>query len=55
MDVMRQNQQKDNAHPCLNDVSEAVASGEIKSTGKSMSVDEVIADIDEHFKGESNL
>ena len=38
-----------------NDVSEAVASGEIKSTGKSVSVDEVIADIDEHLKGESNL
>ena len=37
------------------DVSEAVASGEIKSTGKSVSVDEVIADIDEHLKGESNL
>ena len=34
-----------------NDVSEGVASGEIKSTGKSVSVDEVIADIDEHFKG----
>ena len=38
-----------------NDVSEAVASGEIKSTGQSVSVDEVIADIDEHLKGESNL
>ena len=38
-----------------NDVSEAVASGEIKPTGKSVSVDEVIADIDEHLKGESNL
>ena len=37
------------------DVSEAVASGEIKPTGKSVSVDEVIADIDEHLKGESNL
>ena len=37
------------------DVSEAVAAGEIKSTGKSVSVDEVIADIDEHLKGESNL
>ena len=36
------------------DVSEGVASGEIKSTGKSVSVDEVIADIDEHLKGESN-
>ena len=34
-----------------NDVSEGVASGEIKSTGKSVSVDEVIADIDEHLKG----
>ena len=38
-----------------NDVSEAVAAGEIKPTGKSVSVDEVIADIDEHLKGESNL
>ena len=37
------------------DVSEAVAAGEIKSTGKSVSVDEVIADIDAHLKGESNL
>ena len=37
------------------DVSEAVAAGEIKPTGKSVSVDEVIADIDEHLKGESNL
>ena len=37
------------------DVSEAVASGEIKSTGQSVSVDEVIADIDAHLKGESNL
>ena len=35
------------------DVSEAVAAGEIKSTGKSVSVDEVIADIDEHLKGEN--